>query len=106
VSGETDYEEREQYFREFREGDRQALIVSRIGDEGLDLPDAEVGIIMSGQGGSRRQATQRAGRVMRPFGDAQVYIVATKGSNEEDFARRQVDHLKEKGVPVKIQDLE
>jgi DNA excision repair protein ERCC-3 len=43
---------------------------------------------------------------MRPFGDAQVYIVATKGSNEEDFARRQVEHLKEKGVPVKIKDPE
>lgn len=104
VSGETDFEERERYFEEFRQGERNALIVSRIGDEGLDLPDAEVGIIMSGQGGSRRQATQRAGRVMRPFGDAKVYLVATKGSNEEDFVKRQVEHLKEKGVPVKIEE--
>jgi len=78
--------------------------VSRIGDEGLDLPDTEVGIIMSGQGGSRRQATQRAGRVMRPFGDARVYIVATKGSNEEDFVKRQVELLKEKGVSVKVNE--
>lgn len=104
VSGETDFEDREDFFDEFRSGERNKIIVSRIGDEGLDLPDAEVGIIVSGQGGSRRQATQRAGRVMRPFGDAQVYIIATKGSNEEDFARRQVEHLKEKGVPVKIRD--
>lgn len=104
VSGETDYEDREEYFEEFRNDERSALIVSRIGDEGLDLPDAEVGIIMSGQGGSRRQATQRAGRVMRPFGDAQVYIVATKGSNEEDFVKNQVEHLKEKGVPVTVKD--
>lgn len=102
VSGQTDFDDREDYFEQFREGDLTTLIVSRIGDEGLDLPDAEVGIIVSGQGGSRRQATQRAGRVMRPFGDAQVYIVATKGSNEEDFVKRQVEHLKEKGVPVKI----
>ncbi|MFB6147944.1 MAG: helicase, partial [Candidatus Nanohaloarchaea archaeon] len=71
---------------------------------GLDLPDAEVGIIMSGQGGSRRQATQRAGRVMRPFGDAQVYLVATKGSNEEDFVKQQVELLKEKGVPVTVEE--
>jgi DNA excision repair protein ERCC-3 len=104
VSGETDFDDREEYFDEFREGERDALIVSRIGDEGLDLPDAEIGIIMSGQGGSRRQATQRAGRVMRPFGDAKVYLIATKGSNEEDFVKRQVEHLKEKGVPVTIEE--
>lgn len=104
ISGETDFEEREEYFDKFREGELTTIIVSRIGDEGLDLPDAEVGIIASGQGGSRRQATQRAGRVMRPFGDAQVYIIATKGSNEEDFVKRQVEHLKEKGVPVKVSE--
>ena len=67
ISGETEFEDREDYFEKFREGELTTLIVSRIGDEGLDLPDTEVGIIMSGQGGSRRQATQRAGRVMRPF---------------------------------------
>ncbi|MFB6244750.1 MAG: DEAD/DEAH box helicase [Candidatus Nanohaloarchaea archaeon] len=104
ISGETDFDEREEYFEKFRNDELKSIIVSRIGDEGLDLPDAEVGIIMSGQGGSRRQATQRAGRVMRPFGDAQVYIIATKGSNEEDFAKNQVEHLKEKGVPVKVKD--
>ncbi len=104
VSGETDFEDREDYFQKFRENELTTLIVSRIGDEGLDLPDAEIGIVMSGQGGSRRQATQRAGRVMRPFGDAQVYMIATKGSNEEDFVKRQVELLKEKGVPVTIKD--
>jgi len=104
VSGQTDFDAREEYFDSFREGDITTVIVSRIGDEGLDLPDAEVGIIASGQGGSRRQATQRAGRVMRPFGDAKVYIIATRGSNEEDFVKRQVEHLKEKGVPVKVEE--
>ncbi len=104
VSGETEHDDREKYFEKFRTGELDTIIVSRIGDEGLDLPDAEVGIIMSGQGGSRRQATQRAGRVMRPFGNAKVYMVATKGSNEEDFAKRQVELLKEKGVPVTIEE--
>lgn len=103
ISGETDFDEREEYFKKFRNDELTTVIVSRIGDEGLDLPDAEVGIIASGQGGSRRQATQRAGRVMRPFGDARVYVIATKGSNEEDFVKRQVEHLKEKGVPVTIE---
>ncbi len=104
VSGETDFEDREDYFEKFRNDELKTIIVSRIGDEGLDLPDAEIGIVMSGQGGSRRQATQRAGRVMRPFGDAQVYMVATKGSNEEDFVKQQVELLKEKGVPVTIKE--
>jgi len=102
ISGETDFEERDEYFQKFRDDELTTVIVSRIGDEGLDLPDAEIGIIMSGQGGSRRQATQRAGRVMRPFGDAEVYMVATKGSNEEDFVKQQVELLKEKGVSVKV----
>ncbi|QGA80210.1 DEAD/DEAH box helicase [Candidatus Nanohalobium constans] len=104
ISGETDFEEREEYFEKFRNDELKTIIVSRIGDEGLDLPDAEIGIVMSGQGGSRRQATQRAGRVMRPFGDAQVYMVATKGSNEEDFVKQQVELLKEKGVPVTVSE--
>jgi DNA excision repair protein ERCC-3 len=104
VSGETEFEEREEYFKKFRNDELTTIIVSRIGDEGLDLPDAEVGIIMSGQGGSRRQATQRAGRVMRPFGNAEVYMIATKGSNEEDFVKQQVELLKEKGVSVKVKE--
>ena len=104
VSGETDFEDREDYFEKFRNDELTTIIVSRIGDEGLDLPDAEIGIVMSGQGGSRRQATQRAGRVMRPFGDAQVYMIATKGSNEEDFVKQQVELLKEKGVPVTVKE--
>jgi len=104
ISGETDFEEREKYFQRFRDDELTTIIVSRIGDEGLDLPDAEIGIIMSGQGGSRRQATQRAGRVMRPFGDAEVYMVATKGSNEEDFVKQQVELLKEKGVSVSVKE--
>ena len=104
ISGETEFEDREEYFEKFRNDELKTIIVSRIGDEGLDLPDAEIGIVMSGQGGSRRQATQRAGRVMRPFGDAQVYMIATKGSNEEDFVKQQVELLKEKGVPVKVSE--
>jgi len=41
---------------------------------------------------------------MRPFGDAQVYMVATRGSNEEDFVKQQVELLKEKGVPVTVKE--
>lgn len=106
LSGETEDEKREKILQQFRQGERSRIVVSRIGDEGLDLPRAEVGIVVSGLGGSRRQATQRAGRTMRPSGEAKVYFVATKGSVEEDFVRRQMELMKEKGIKIKTSQAE
>ena len=106
VSGETPHSERERLFDAFRRGDQRTLIISRIGDEGIDLPDAELAIVASGLGGSRRQGAQRAGRTMRPVGSALVYVLATRGTTEEDFAQRQMRHLSEKGVRVTESDIE
>jgi DNA excision repair protein ERCC-3 len=100
VSGETRHHERERLFSAFREGDERTLVVSRIADEGIDLPNADLAVVASGLGGSRRQGAQRAGRTMRPAGSAQVYVLATRGTREEDFATRQMRHLAEKGVRV------
>ena len=100
VSGETRHARRSQLFEQFREGTRDALVVSRVGDEGIDLPSAAVAIVASGLGGSRRQGAQRAGRTMRPEGQATVYVLATRGSREEDFARQRTRYLAEKGVRV------
>ena len=100
VSGETPHARRRRLFQQFRSGPRDVLVVSRIGDEGLDLPEAEVAIAASGLGGSRRQGAQRAGRTMRPVGKARMYVLATRGTDEEDFARRRMAHLAEKGVRV------
>ena len=100
ISGETPHAERASLFQAFRRGDLETLIVSRVGDEGIDLPNAELGIVASGLGGSRRQGTQRAGRTMRPSGNAEVVVLATQGSREEDFALQQMHHLASKGVPV------
>jgi DNA excision repair protein ERCC-3 len=100
VSGETRHGERRRLFEEFRRGDRDTLVVSRIADEGIDLPDAELAVVVSGLGGSRRQGAQRAGRTMRPAGSALLYVLATQGTSEEDFAQRQMRHLAEKGVRV------
>jgi DNA excision repair protein ERCC-3 len=100
VSGETRHAERERLFGAFHRGEEPALVVSRVGDEGIDLPDAELAVVASGLGGSRRQGAQRAGRTMRPEGEAAIYVLATRGTREEDFARRQVRHLAAKGVPV------
>jgi DNA excision repair protein ERCC-3 len=107
VSGETRHRRRQVLFDEFRsEGgdERDVLVISRVGDEGLDLPNAEVAIVASGLGGSRRQGAQRAGRTMRPVGSALMYVLATRGTTEEDFARQQTRHLAEKGIRVGERD--
>ena len=101
ISGETPHGRREALFQQFRDGALDTLVVSRVGDEGIDLPDAEVAVVASGLGGSRRQGTQRAGRTMRPAGRALMYVVATRGTREEEFARRQMQHLAGKGVRVR-----
>jgi DNA excision repair protein ERCC-3 len=106
VSGETPHHERESLFQRFREGSLTTLVVSRVGDEGIDLPDAELAVVASGLGGSRRQGTQRAGRTMRPAGRALMYVVATRGTSEEEFARRQMQHLAGKGVQVREQTVD
>jgi len=100
LSGETPHHRRERLFQSFRDGERRTLVISRVGDEGIDLPDAGLAIVASGLGGSRRQGTQRAGRTMRPTGSALVYVLATRGTREEDFAQRQMRHLAGKGVRV------
>ncbi|WP_424006033.1 DEAD/DEAH box helicase [Haloferax denitrificans] len=101
VSGETRHHRREAYFEAFRTGDLDTLVISRIGDEGIDLPNAGLAIVASGLGGSRRQGSQRAGRTMRPTGSALVYVLATRGTSEEDFAQRQMQHLAGKGIRVR-----
>ncbi|ESP87247.1 DEAD/DEAH box helicase [Candidatus Halobonum tyrrellensis] len=106
VSGETRHHVRQRLFEEFRQGERRTLVVSRIADEGIDLPNAELAIVASGLGGSRRQGAQRAGRTMRPAGSALVYVLATRGTSEEDFAQRQMNHLAEKGVRVRERTME
>ncbi|MDS0475134.1 DEAD/DEAH box helicase [Natrinema sp. 1APR25-10V2] len=106
LSGETPHHERRRLLEEFRRDERDLLIVSRVGDEGIDLPTADLAIIASGLGGSRRQGTQRAGRTMRPAGGALVYVLATRGTREEDFARKQLQHLGRKGMTVREQTVE
>ena len=106
INGEMPHHQRQKLFERFRTGDLTTLVVSRVGDEGIDLPDAELAVVASGLGGSRRQGAQRAGRTMRPTGRARMYVLATRGTREEDFARRRMRHLSEKGVKVTDRDAE
>lgn len=104
VYGDTKHEKRELIYEQFRAGKIDALVISRIGDEGIDLPDAEVAILASTMGSSRSQTGQRAGRTMRPLGDAMVYVLLTKGSGEEDWGRESTQYLAEKGIDVTKMD--
>ena len=106
VSGEMPHARRRKLFDEFRHGPRDTLVVSRVGDEGIDLPGAEIAIAASGLGGSRRQGSQRAGRTMRPVGKARMYVLATRASKEEEFARSRTRHLQGKGIRVREQPAE
>ncbi|WP_438267721.1 DEAD/DEAH box helicase [Halorussus vallis] len=106
ISGEMRHARREHLLQEFRSGQRDTLVVSRVGDEGIDLPDAGLAIVASGLGGSRRQGAQRAGRTMRPTGNSRMYVLATRGTREEDDARRRMRHLSAKGVRVTEADAE
>jgi len=101
ISGETPHPRRSKLFGRFKSGELDTIVVSRVGDEGIDLPDAEVAIAASGLGGSRRQGAQRAGRTMRPVGKARMYVLATRGTEEEDFARKRTKHLAARGVRVR-----
>jgi DNA excision repair protein ERCC-3 len=100
IYGETSHDRRDELYEQFRKGQLEALIISRVGDEGIDLPDAEVAILASTMGSSRSQTGQRAGRTMRPFGDSQVYLLLTKGSGEEDWGRESTQYLAEKGIDI------
>lgn len=106
IYGETAHDEREEIYEQFREGELDTVIISRIGDEGIDLPDAEVAILASTMGSSRSQTGQRTGRTMRPFGDAKVYVLLTKGSGEEEWGRESTQYLAEKGIDVTKTDLD
>ncbi|PSQ16914.1 hypothetical protein BRD00_09000 [Halobacteriales archaeon QS_8_69_26] len=106
VSGDTRHARRASLFEAFRRGERDLLVVSRVGDEGIDLPDAELAVVASGLGGSRRQGTQRAGRTMRPAGRSELIVLATRGTEEEEFARQRMRHLAGKGVRISESEVE
>jgi len=98
LTGETPVEERKRILAEFREKPGGILVVTTVGDEGLDIPDANIGIIVSGTG-SRRQFVQRLGRLLRPKkngGEAKLYeIVLVKTPEEYQALKRKSIDLDE-----------
>ena len=108
ITGKTPQRERDRHYEQFRNQELDALILSRVGNFALDLPDADVLIQVSGKYGSRQEEAQRLGRVLRPKSDgrsAQFYTLVSLRTCEEDFARHRQLFLAEQGYSYQIQVL-
>jgi DNA excision repair protein ERCC-3 len=107
ITGETPQAERERLFDAFREGRLKTLVLSKVGNFALDLPDAQVMVQVSGTFGSRQEEAQRLGRVLRPKRQgvsASFYSLVTRETKEEDFAHHRQLFLTEQGYQYKIMD--
>jgi len=89
LTGETEDRRRREILKRFKNIDKGVLVVTTVGDEGLDIPDANVGIIVTGSG-SRRQFIQRLGRLLRPKEgkEARLYEIVVRGTTEELQAKK------------------
>jgi len=102
LTGKTDAKLRKRYFEQFKEGKKRIIVTTTVLDEGIDVPDAETAIILSGTG-TERQMIQRIGRVIRyrPGKVAKVIEIVTRGTVEEKIAERRARVLKEYGIRLK-----
>jgi DNA excision repair protein ERCC-3 len=107
ISGKTPQKERERLFEAFRQGQEQLLVLSKVGNFALDLPDADLLIQVSGTFGSRQEEAQRLGRILRPKPDgrtAHFYTIVTRDTQELDFAHNRQLFLAEQGYSYHILD--
>ena len=107
ITGQTPVKQREELFQSFREGTTRVLVVSKVANFSVDLPEAGVAIQVSGTFGSRQEEAQRLGRVLRPKGDkrtAHFYTVVTRDTVDADFAAHRQRFLAEQGYAYRIMD--
>jgi DNA excision repair protein ERCC-3 len=107
ITGATPNDEREDIYRKFRSGEIRHLILSKVGNFALDLPDANVLIQVSGSFGSRQEEAQRLGRVLRPKASgetAHFLTLVTRDTREQDFAHHRQLFLTEQGYSYRIVD--
>lgn len=107
VTGKTPVRERERLFGEFRTGAITTLVVSKVANFSVDLPEATVAIQVSGTFGSRQEEAQRLGRVLRPKSDgrtAHFYTIVTRETVDAEFAAKRQRFLAEQGYAYSIVD--
>ncbi len=106
ITGATPQDERDILFESFREGTTPVLVVSRVANFSIDLPDASVLLQVSGLFGSRQEEAQRLGRILRPKSDgrpARFFSVVTADTPDQDFALRRQRFLTEQGYEYRIE---
>lgn len=109
ITGSTSLQDREDLYKRFRTGEIKCLIVSKVANFSIDLPDANVAIQISGTFGSRQEEAQRLGRVLRPKKNdnmAYFYTIITSNSVEEKFAHNRQLFLTEQGYTYTIMNEE
>ncbi|MGW6447740.1 DNA repair helicase XPB [Lentzea sp. NPDC055074] len=107
IKGSTKNKEREELFDRFRRGEIRTLVVSKVANFSIDLPEASVAIQVSGTFGSRQEEAQRLGRILRPKGDgrqAHFYSVVARDTLDTDYAAHRQRFLAEQGYAYKIVD--
>ena len=108
ITGETPVNERERLFQAFREGTEPTLVVSKVANFSVDLPEASVAIQISGSYGSRQEEAQRLGRLLRPKADgrtASFYTIIARDTVDQDFAQNRQRFLAEQGYSYQILDV-
>jgi len=107
ITGKTANREREKLYAAFRRGEQKLLIVSKVANFAIDLPDANVAVQVSGTFGSRQEEAQRLGRILRPKGPdnpAHFYSIVTKDTVDQDFGVHRQLFLTEQGYRYEILD--
>jgi DNA excision repair protein ERCC-3 len=107
VQGSTTNKERERLFDAFRDGSLRTLVLSKVGNFSIDLPEAAVAVQVSGTFGSRQEEAQRLGRVLRPKGDgrqAHFYTVVSRDTIDTEYAAHRQRFLAEQGYAYTIVD--
>ncbi|HET9017607.1 MAG TPA: DNA repair helicase XPB [Thermomicrobiaceae bacterium] len=105
ITGKTPTREREKLYDAFRRGEVRLLVVSKVANFAIDLPDASVAIQISGTFGSRQEEAQRLGRILRPKEDgilAHFYTLVTRDTRDQEFAANRQKFLTEQGYGYEI----
>jgi DNA excision repair protein ERCC-3 len=109
VAGKTPTRERERLYAAFRAGEIGVLVVSKVANFSVDLPEASVAVQVSGTFGSRQEEAQRLGRILRPKHDgrqARFFAIVSRDTNDQEFAAKRQRFLAEQGYAYEIVDAE
>ena len=104
ITGKTPNAKREEIYAAFRRGDLRIIVVSKVANFAIDLPDASVAIQVSGTFGSRQEEAQRLGRILRPKErNSFFYTLVSRFTSEEQFAANRQKFLTEQGYKYHIE---